>query len=89
VRNSSKTQDLVLDPFGGSGTTVIACEKTNRRARVIELDPKYVDVIVKRWEDYAGKQAVQISNQETSIVSVSPESVPFCGVKVHGSKDFK
>jgi DNA modification methylase len=57
VRNSSKTQDLVLDPFGGSGTTVIACEKTNRRARVIELDPKYVDVIVKRWEEYAGKKS--------------------------------
>jgi DNA modification methylase len=62
VRNSSKTQDLVLDPFGGSGTTVIACEKTNRRARVIELDPKYVDVIVKRWEEYAGKQATRASD---------------------------
>ena len=57
VRNSSKTQDLVLDPFGGSGTTLIACEKTGRRARLIELDPKYVDVIVKRWQDFTGKEA--------------------------------
>lgn len=57
VRNSSKTQDLVLDPFGGSGTTLIACEKASRRARLIELDPKYVDVIVKRWQDFTGKEA--------------------------------
>ena len=59
VRNSSKTRDLVLDPFGGSGTTVIACEKSGRRARVMELDPKYVDVIVKRWQAFAGKQATR------------------------------
>ncbi len=57
VRNSSKTRDLVLDPFGGSGTTLIACEKTGRRARLIELDPKYVDVIVRRWEEYTGQKA--------------------------------
>ncbi len=57
IRNSSKTKDLVLDPFGGSGTTLIACEKTGRRARLIELDPKYVDVIVKRWEEYTGQKA--------------------------------
>ena len=50
VRNSSKTRDIVLDPFGGSGTTLIACEKSGRRARLIELDPKYVAVIVKRWQ---------------------------------------
>lgn len=57
LQNSSKTKDIVLDAFGGSGTTMIACEKTNRRARLIELDPKYVDVIVKRWEDFTGKKA--------------------------------
>jgi DNA modification methylase len=57
VRNSSKTKDLVLDPFGGSGSTLIACEKAGRRARLIELDPKYVDVIVKRWEEYTGQKA--------------------------------
>ena len=59
VRNSSKTRDVVLDPFGGSGTTMIACEKAGRAARIIELDPKYVDVIVRRWEDWTGKQATR------------------------------
>ena len=60
VRNSSKTRDLVLDPFGGSGSTLIACEKSGRRARLIELDPKYVDVIVKRWEEFTGKKATRL-----------------------------
>ena len=46
IRNSSKSRDIVLDPFGGSGTTLIAAERTGRRARLIELDPKYADVIV-------------------------------------------
>lgn len=48
----------VLDLFGGSGSTLIACEKTNRKCFMMELDPHYCDVIVKRWEDYAGKKAV-------------------------------
>jgi DNA modification methylase len=60
VRNSSKTRDLVLDPFGGSGSTLIACEKSDRRARLIELDPKYCDVIVKRWEDFVGRKATRL-----------------------------
>ena len=59
VRNSSKTRDIVLDPFGGSGTTVIACEKSGRRARLMELDPKYVDVIIRRFQDYTGKQVTR------------------------------
>ncbi|WP_157314580.1 site-specific DNA-methyltransferase [Chitinibacter sp. GC72] len=59
ILNSSKTRDIVLDLFGGSGTTLIAAEKSNRRARLIELDPKYVDVIIKRWQDYSGKQAIR------------------------------
>jgi len=63
VRNSSKTGDLVLDPFGGSGSTLIACEKSGRRARLIELDPKYVDVIVKRWEAFSGCKAVLNNGQ--------------------------
>ncbi len=62
VRNSSKTRDIVLDPFGGSGTTLIACEKSGRRARLIELDPRYVDVIVKRWQDFTGKEAQRASD---------------------------
>jgi len=59
IKNSSKTRDIVIDLFGGSGTTLIACEKTNRQARLMEMDPKYVDVIVKRWEDYTGLKATR------------------------------
>jgi DNA modification methylase len=62
VRNSSKTRDIVLDPFGGSGSTLIACEKAGRRARLIELDPKYVDVIVKRWQNWSGLQARRVAD---------------------------
>lgn len=58
ILNNTKGQDVVLDLFGGSGSTLIACEKTGRRARLMELDPKYCDVIVKRWEDFTGKQAI-------------------------------
>ena len=57
VRNSSKGRDTVLDPFGGSGTTLIACEKTGRQARLIELEPKYCDVIIRRWQEFSGKEA--------------------------------
>lgn len=58
INNSSKTRDIVLDSFGGSGTTLIACEKLNRQCRMIELDPKYCDVIVKRWEEFTGRKAI-------------------------------
>jgi DNA modification methylase len=56
--NSSKAGDIVADLFGGSGSTLIACERRGRKARLMELDPKYVDVIVRRWQQYTGKQAV-------------------------------
>jgi DNA modification methylase len=59
LRNSSRPGNVVLDPFGGSGTTLIAAEKSGRIARLIELDPKYVDVIVRRWQDYTGKRATR------------------------------
>ena len=55
--NNTKGGDIVLDSFGGSGTTLIAAEKNGRVARIMELDPKYCDVIVKRWEDFTGKKA--------------------------------
>ena len=58
ILNNTKGQDIVLDLFGGSGSTLIAAEKTGRKARLMELDPKYCDVIVKRWEDFTGKKAV-------------------------------
>lgn len=64
VLNSSKSGDIVLDGFGGSGSTLIACEKNNRKARLMELDPKFCDVIVKRWEDYTGKKAVLQNSEE-------------------------
>ena len=47
----------MLDPFGGSGTTMIACEKSGRQARLIELEPKYCDVIVRRWQEFTGREA--------------------------------
>lgn len=49
ITNSSKREDIVLDPFGGGGSTLIACEKTKRKARIIELDPKFVDAMIARW----------------------------------------
>ncbi len=58
VRNSSKSRDTVLDPFGGSGSTLIACEKTGRQARLIELEPKYCDVTVRRFQEFSGKPVV-------------------------------
>ena len=57
LRNSSKTRDTVLDPFGGSGSTLIASERTGRQARLIELEPTYCDVIVRRWQEHTGMQA--------------------------------
>jgi DNA modification methylase len=69
LRNSSKSRDIVLDPFGGSGSTLIAAEKTGRQARLVELDPKYCDVIVRRWEEFTGGQAVLDGDTKTYEVS--------------------
>ena len=57
IKNSSKAGDIVLDSFGGSGTTIIACEKNKRKGYCMELDPKYVDVIIERWENLTGEKA--------------------------------
>jgi DNA modification methylase len=65
IRNSSKSRDIVLDPFGGSGTTMIAAERLGRRARLVELDPKYVDVTVQRWQAYTGGEATLEETGET------------------------
>jgi DNA modification methylase len=65
LSNSSKGGDIVSDLFGGSGSTMIACEKTNRHSRMMELDPKYCDVIVKRWQEFTGKEAVHAETGET------------------------
>ena len=60
ISNSSKKGDVVLDIFGGSGTTLIACEQLERQCRMMELDPKYCDVIIKRWETLTGKKGVKV-----------------------------
>ena len=57
LKRNSKSGDIAIDAFGGSGSTLIACEQLGRRCYAMELDPKYVDVIVKRWEEYSGKKA--------------------------------
>jgi len=62
---------IYLDLFGGSGSTLIACEKTNRQCRMMELDPKYVDVIIKRWQQYTGGEAVLESTGETFNSKIS------------------
>ena len=61
---SHKDKKLVLDLFGGSGSTLIACEKMGRQARLMELDPAYCDVIVKRWEDFTGNKAMLEESKE-------------------------
>ena len=65
IRNSSKSRDIVLDLFAGSGTTLIAGEKTGRVARLLELDPGYVDVIITRWQDYTGEAAMLTGDDRT------------------------
>jgi DNA modification methylase len=64
LSNSSKAGDVVIDCFGGSGSTLIACEKNNRHSRLMELDPKYCDVIIKRWQDFSGKVAIHAETGE-------------------------
>lgn len=58
-------KSIVYDGFGGSGSTLIACEKIGRKARLMELDPKYVDVIVNRWQDYTGRKAIHAETGKT------------------------
>lgn len=60
IANSSRRGEMVLDTFGGSGTTVVACEQMGRKARVVELDPHYCDVIIARWEKLTGREAVRL-----------------------------
>ena len=64
LMNSSKHGWNVLDPFGGSGSTLIACEQTGRKCYMMELDPHYIDVIIKRWEDFTGQKAELIKGAE-------------------------
>lgn len=61
IKNNTKGGDIVLDLFGGSGTTIMACEQNGRTGYVMEYDPKYVDVIINRWETFTGKKAVLLN----------------------------
>lgn len=63
IKNSSKSGDIVLDLFGGSGTTIMACEQNGRNAYVMEYDPRYVDVIIDRWEKYTGQKAKLVAEE--------------------------
>lgn len=67
IKHSTKQSDSVIDLFGGSGSTLIACEQLNRKCYMMELDPNYVDVIIERWEKFTGKKAVQINGKEKII----------------------
>ena len=64
----SKKEGIIYEPFLGSGTTLIAAEKTNRKCYGMELDPKYCDVIVKRWEDFTGKKA-HLEENEFEVIT--------------------
>jgi DNA modification methylase len=72
VRNSSREGDVVLDPFGGSGSTLIACQKTGREGRLIEIDPLYVDIVVRRWQEFTGREAV-LEGDGRSFAAVAGE----------------
>jgi DNA modification methylase len=65
IKDCSKRREIVLDPFSGSGTTLIAAEKTGRRGRAIEYAPKYVDVAVRRWQAFTGKQAALATTSQS------------------------
>jgi DNA modification methylase len=65
IKDCSRRNDLVLDPFAGSGTVLIAAERTGRRAAALEIDPHYVDIAVKRWQEYTGKAAVLVETGKT------------------------
>jgi DNA methylase len=80
IRDASHRGELILDPFGGAGSTLIAAEKTGRQARLIELEPRYVDATIKRWEALTGRRAEQESVASLQAGSVGQaETVPGCG----------
>src|SRR4051812_15387043 len=73
IRNSSRQGDIVVDLFGGSGSTLLACEKNARICRSMELDPKYCDVILQRWSDFTGKEPVRQDGAQWNAVK-QPQS---------------
>jgi DNA modification methylase len=86
IRNSSRPGDIVLDPFGGSGTTMIAAERTGRSARLVELDPVYVDVTVERWQAYTGDEARLETGETFAEVTAGRISSPAVPATQEGVK---
>jgi DNA modification methylase len=74
IRNSSRRRGVVLDPFGGAGSTLIACEKTVRQARLIEIEPQYVDVTIQRWQNFTGRQAT-LSGDGRTFARIAQERI--------------
>ena len=65
IRDCSRRHDIILDPFGGSGTTLIAAERVGRRARLIEIDGHYVDLIIRRWQAVVKRPATRVSDGQS------------------------
>jgi DNA modification methylase len=76
IRNSSQRNELVFDPFGGSGSTLIASEQTGRRARLIEIEPRYCDVIIQRWQEISGQSAVHERSRQKFDEIVAERAIP-------------
>ena len=78
IKDVSRRGDIVLDTFGGSGTTLIAAEKTGRKARLLELDPAYCDVICRRFEAYTGTPAILAESDQpwADVASLRAEPAP-------------
>ena len=79
IRNSSKKHQIVLDTFAGSGTTIMACEQNGRRARCVELAPGYADVIIRRWQNFTGKEAKLIHEAVSQPQSAPVQAPPAVG----------
>jgi DNA modification methylase len=76
IKDCSQRGDLVLDPFGGSGTTLLAAERTKRRAALIEIDPRYVDTTIRRWQAFTGEAAVCAATGATFAERESTVNAP-------------
>src|SRR5690606_21771709 len=86
IQYSSKPGENVLDLFGGSGSTLIGCEQTGRRAFLMEIDPAYCDVIVQRWEQFTGRKAERVAaaGSKTSLKAEATEKTPAEAAEVQG-----
>jgi DNA modification methylase len=88
IRDVSHRGEIVLDPFGGSGSTLLAAEKTGRRARLIELDPAYVDVAIRRWQALTGREAVlETSGESFAAREAAVADTGSCDATVQGELD--